>query len=144
MRPERSKVSVEKYKSCEHHQARTIGLTESQRSHHTEQRPSAHLTKVLPTKHLIMVLRLALSRLSQPTSQDHSSFHKSPSAQLHHPSQVPQATTEPRHGQENPTRPTATRRVSIPLLSPSADFIADPIAFAATISLSLRESESMS
>src|SRR5690242_10735311 len=100
MRPERSKVSVEKYKSCERHRAKAIGPTESQRSHHTEQRLAAHLTKVLLIRHLLMVLRLAMSRLNQPTSQDHSSFHKSPLAQLHHPSQAPQATTEPRHGQE--------------------------------------------
>src|SRR5690348_14072056 len=100
MRQERSKVSAEKYKSCEHHQAKTIEPTESQRSHHTERRQVAHLTKVLPTKHLIMVLRLAQSRPNQPTSQDHSCFPKSPSPQPHHPNQAPQATTEPRYSQE--------------------------------------------
>ncbi len=143
MRPERSRVSVEKYKSCERHQAKTIGPTESQRNHHTEQRQAAHLTKVIPTRDLLMVLRLALSRLNQPTSQDHSSFHKSPSPQLHHPSQAPQATTEPRHGQESRFGQPATRRNSAPLICPSAGFIPDPVAFAATNLLSLRESESM-
>ena len=142
MRPERSKVSVEKYKSCERHQAKAIGPTVSQRSHHTEQRLAAHLTKVPLIRHLLMVLRLALSRLNKPTSQDHSSFRKSPSPQLHHPSQVPQATTEPRHGQETrfgqpQTGESPPLKFSRPLIS------SDPGRFRSDNHLhSLRESES--
>src|SRR6267143_4859133 len=99
MRRGRSIASAEKFRGCEHPKARPIRPKEVRRNRHLVQpRQVVHPTKVTRrVRGLLTVRRLVTNHLNQPTSPDRSSFHKSLSAQAHHPSLALQETTKQLH-----------------------------------------------